>query len=176
MTVCLRCGKQLGDTARFCGVCGYPVKRQQTTNTQIGNTVPHQPKPIVCLRCGKQLRTDAKFCGGCGYPTQRQTRNQQTTTSSQAGRQEPRQQTTANYATGNSVSPQMMTREQLIAEIDRIEKYNETNKYILYFKAGTTQKINKVGLGTKKGQAPQAPRYSSYKAIMEARSLDDIWK
>ena len=62
-----------------------------------------------------------------------------------------------------------------IAEIDRIEKYNETNKYILYFKAGTTQKINKIGLGAKKGQAPQAPRYSSYKAIMGAKTVDDIW-
>ena len=62
-----------------------------------------------------------------------------------------------------------------IAEIDRIEKYNETNKYILYFKAGTTQKINKIGLGAKKGQAPQSPRYSSYKAIMGAKTVDDIW-
>lgn len=62
-----------------------------------------------------------------------------------------------------------------IAEIDRIEKYNETNKYILYFKTGTTQIINKIGLGAKKGQAPQAPRYSSYKAIMTAKSVDDLW-
>ena len=62
-----------------------------------------------------------------------------------------------------------------IAEVDRIEKYNETNKYILYLKAGTTQKINKIGLGAKKGQAPQAPRYSSYKAIMTAKSVDDLW-
>ena len=52
-----------------------------------------------------------------------------------------------------------------IAEVERIEKYNDTDKYILYFKPNTTQKINKVGLGTKKGQAPQAPRYSSYKTI-----------
>ena len=44
-----------------------------------------------------------------------------------------------------------------IAEVDRIEKYNDTDKYIVYFKDGTTQKIGKVGLGGKKGQAPQAP-------------------
>lgn len=62
-----------------------------------------------------------------------------------------------------------------IAEVDRIEKYNDTNKYIVYFKDGTTQKISKVGLGGKKGQAPQAPRYSSYKAIMSAKSVDDLW-
>ena len=62
-----------------------------------------------------------------------------------------------------------------IAEVDRIEKYNDMNKYIVYFKDGTTQKISKVGLGGKKGQAPQAPRYSSYKAIMSAKSVDDLW-
>ena len=124
MSVCLRCGYQLGATAKFCGSCGYPVKMQQTTYNQAGSAVPPQQMPIVCLRCGKQLRTDAKFCGGCGYPTQRPTRNQQTTTNNQAGRQETRQQTTtANNTTGNSVPPQTMTREQLIAEIDRMLLY-----------------------------------------------------
>lgn len=63
-----------------------------------------------------------------------------------------------------------------IAEIERIEKYNNTNKYIVYFKTNTTQKIEKVGLGTKKGQAPQAPRYTSYNTIINAKTLDDIWK
>ena len=29
-----------------------------------------------------------------------------------------------------------------IAEVDRIEKYNDTDKYIVYFKDGTTQKIS----------------------------------
>ncbi|MBQ6419811.1 MAG: hypothetical protein IJK02_01940 [Clostridia bacterium] len=62
-----------------------------------------------------------------------------------------------------------------IAEVDRIEKYNDTNKYILYFKDGSLQKISKIGLGGKKGQAPQAPRYSSYKAIMNANTVDDLW-
>lgn len=63
-----------------------------------------------------------------------------------------------------------------IAEVDRIEKYNDTNKYILFFKPDSTQKLNKVGLGKKKGQAPQAPRYSSYKAIMNAKTIDDLWE
>ena len=62
-----------------------------------------------------------------------------------------------------------------IAEVDRIEKYNDTNKYILYFKDGSLQKISKIGLGDKKGQAPQAPRYSSYKAIINATTVDDLW-
>ena len=62
-----------------------------------------------------------------------------------------------------------------IAEVEHIEKYKDTNKYIVYFKSGTTKKINKIALGTKKGQAPQAPRYSSYKTIASAQTLDDIW-
>ena len=62
-----------------------------------------------------------------------------------------------------------------VAEVDRIEKYKDTNKYIVLFKTGTLKKINKVSLGQKKGLAPQAPRYSSYKTIISAKSLDDLW-
>ena len=61
-----------------------------------------------------------------------------------------------------------------IADVDRIEKYKDMNKYIVYFKSGTVQKINKVSLGKKK-LAPQAPRYSSYNAILSAHTLDDLW-
>lgn len=63
-----------------------------------------------------------------------------------------------------------------IAEVDRIEKYQDTNKYIVFFKNGSLHKVNKIGLGDKKGQAPQAPRYSSYKTILTAKTLDDLWK
>lgn len=62
-----------------------------------------------------------------------------------------------------------------IAEVERIEKYKDTNKYLVLFKPGTVKKINKVVLGQKKGLAPQAPRYSSYKTIISAKSLDDLW-
>ncbi len=63
-----------------------------------------------------------------------------------------------------------------IAEVDRIEKYKDTDKYIIYFKPDTVKKINKVGLGNKRGLAPQSPRYSSLKMITKAFSLDDLWK
>jgi len=63
------------------------------------------------------------------------------------------------------------------AEVDRIEKYKDTNKYILYFKKGTMKEITKVPLtGGKTGKAPQAPRYSSYCKILSAKSLNDLWK
>ena len=57
-----------------------------------------------------------------------------------------------------------------------IEKYKDTNKYIVYFKPNTTQKLNKISIGKKKGQAPQGPRYSSYELVMKATNLDDLWK
>lgn len=62
-----------------------------------------------------------------------------------------------------------------IAEVDRIEKYKDSNKYIVYFKDGSLQKINKIGLGKKKGQAPQAPRYTSFMIISSSKTLDDLW-
>lgn len=62
-----------------------------------------------------------------------------------------------------------------IAEVERIEKYKDTNKYIVFFKSETTKKISKISLGKKKGMAPQAPRYSSHKTILTAKTLDDLW-
>lgn len=62
-----------------------------------------------------------------------------------------------------------------LAEVERIEKYNNTEKYILYFKPNTVQRIEKIALGRKKGMAPQGPRYSSHKAITSAKTLDDLW-
>ena len=61
-----------------------------------------------------------------------------------------------------------------IADVDRIEKYKDTNKYIVFFKSGTVKRLNKVALGKKK-LAPQAPRYSSYNAVLSAHTLDDLW-
>lgn len=62
-----------------------------------------------------------------------------------------------------------------VAEVVRIEKYKDTNKYIVYFRPGSVKKINKISMGKKKGLALQGPRYSSYKALMEAKTLDDLW-
>ncbi|GLC80923.1 hypothetical protein [Lacrimispora brassicae] len=62
-----------------------------------------------------------------------------------------------------------------MAEVARIEKYEDSNKYIIYFKEGTLKKISAVGLGQKRALAPQAPRYSAYKTILNAKTLDDIW-
>lgn len=47
MSVCLRCGGQIKETDKFCGLCGYPTKRQTktqqtTTSKQASNTAPPQ--------------------------------------------------------------------------------------------------------------------------------------
>ncbi|MCI8609664.1 MAG: hypothetical protein HFE73_08485 [Firmicutes bacterium] len=77
------------------------------------------------------------------------------------------------YIAAYQVSP--VSGITYVGEVDRIERYKDTNKYIVFFKPGTVKKINKVSLGTKKGMAPQAPRYSSYKKILEAKTLDELW-
>lgn len=61
----------------------------------------------VCLRCGGQLSSIDKFCGFCGYPTKRPTRDKQTTSNNQNGKN----------------APQIRTKEELIAEIDRMLEY-----------------------------------------------------
>lgn len=62
-----------------------------------------------------------------------------------------------------------------LAEVERIEKYRDTGKYILYFK-GDAKQIPKVSLsGQTKTKAPQSPRYTSYAKLLEANTLEDLW-
>ncbi len=61
-----------------------------------------------------------------------------------------------------------------IAEVKRIEQYEDTNKYILYF-TEKAERIKDVKLGKTKGKAPQSPRYSSKDKIVSAKTLDDIF-
>ena len=48
MPVCLRCGGQIADKAKFCGWCGYPVKNQTRTQQTASNnqTVDSAPPQI----------------------------------------------------------------------------------------------------------------------------------
>jgi len=61
-----------------------------------------------------------------------------------------------------------------IAEISRIERYQNSDKYILYFK-GKPEQIKEVKLGKLPGKAPQSPRYSTRNEILNAKSLDDLF-
>ncbi len=77
------------------------------------------------------------------------------------------------YIAAYQVSP--ISAITYVAEVDRIEKYEDTNKYIVYFKPNTIKRINKIELGNKKGLAPQSPRYCSFEMLLKAKTLDDIW-
>ena len=62
-----------------------------------------------------------------------------------------------------------------LAEVERIEKYKDTNKYIVYFKEPAKEiKHIKLDKG-KKGIAPQAPRYTTYERLLIAKVLTDVF-
>lgn len=61
------------------------------------------------------------------------------------------------------------------AEVSKIEKYKDTNKYILYFKE-PAKSISPIKLGIKKkGVAPQAPRYTSIKRLLNAKTFEEVF-
>ena len=60
-------------------------------------------------------------------------------------------------------------------EVAKIEKWNDTNKYIVYFKDKAV-KIKPISLDKeKKGVAPQAPRYTSLDKLLKAKVLSQIF-
>lgn len=62
-----------------------------------------------------------------------------------------------------------------VAEVDRIERYKDTNKYILYFKE-PAKAIPHIELDKdKKGVAPQASRYTNYARLMSATKLSEVF-
>lgn len=61
------------------------------------------------------------------------------------------------------------------AEVANIEKYKDTNKYIVYFK-NPANKIGPIKLPkNNKALAPQAPRYTNFGKLTKAKTLNDIF-
>jgi hypothetical protein len=61
------------------------------------------------------------------------------------------------------------------AEVDRIEKYQNTEKFIVFFK-GPSEKIGPIKLVPKgKIKAPQGPRYTTFTKLNTAMNLDDVF-
>ena len=58
MKVCPKCNKELKDTAKFCGGCGYKFPDVPATTAASSDA--------ACPKCGNPLKLGAKFCGKCG--------------------------------------------------------------------------------------------------------------
>jgi hypothetical protein len=77
------------------------------------------------------------------------------------------------YIAGYQTAP--ISAITYFAEVSKIEKYKDTGKYIVYFK----EKAKQIGpikpKVMKKGVAPQAPRYTSYKKLISAKTLEEVF-
>jgi hypothetical protein len=61
------------------------------------------------------------------------------------------------------------------AKVSNIEKYKDTNKYIVHF-VDKAEKIDPITLPRKKkGIAPQAPRYTNFEKLKTAKTLLDVF-
>jgi hypothetical protein len=77
------------------------------------------------------------------------------------------------YIAGYQTAP--VSAITYFAEVARIEKYKESGKYIVYFRE-KAKKIGPIELSVKKkGAAPQAPRYTSFRKLKAAKTLDDVF-
>ena len=60
-----------------------------------------------------------------------------------------------------------------IAEIDRIEPFEDSGKFIVYLK--NKKEIPPIKFD-KPGSAPQSPRFTTYQRIMSSKKLSDLWE
>lgn len=61
------------------------------------------------------------------------------------------------------------------AEVKKIEKYKDTNKFIVYFK-DKAKRIGPITLPEKsKGLVPYSPRYTAYRKLKKAKTMSDIF-
>ncbi len=61
------------------------------------------------------------------------------------------------------------------AEVANIEKYKDTNKYILHFKNKAIKLGKPIKLGINRNLAPQSTRYTSIDKLLKAKTLEDIF-
>ncbi len=61
---------------------------------------------------------------------------------------------------------------QNLAEIERIEPYEDTGKFIIYLK--NKQKISPIKYD-RPGSAPQSPRFTTYKKLISSKTLSELW-
>jgi len=77
------------------------------------------------------------------------------------------------YIAGYQTSP--ISAITHYAEVSKIEKYKDTGKYIVDFKE-PAKKIGPIKLFSgKSGKAPQSPRYTTFKKLINAKKLEDLF-
>jgi len=59
--------------------------------------------------------------------------------------------------------------------VDKIETYENTNKYIVYLERNPIKLKKAVGLGKNPYLKPQSPKYAQLNKIIAAKTLDDVW-
>ncbi len=66
MAVCIKCGQQLPDEARFCSGCGTPVDRTEKAE---GNAreIKYEGTIHKCPNCGETLQAFTSVCPNCGH-------------------------------------------------------------------------------------------------------------
>lgn len=79
MKICPKCNKELKDSVKFCGGCGFKFP-----DGAAPSSLPNEGM-TSCPNCGNQLKPGAKFCGRCGIRIQTPAETQNSPSDSQHG-------------------------------------------------------------------------------------------
>lgn len=67
MKYCMNCGRQLPDTAKFCGGCGGRVEDLDDSSVNTGRKTVYVGAVYKCPNCGESLDSMTAICPACGY-------------------------------------------------------------------------------------------------------------
>lgn len=65
MAFCINCGGLIGEGAKYCSECGYPVANKKDNNT--ARETVYEGKLHKCPNCGELLESFIANCPTCGY-------------------------------------------------------------------------------------------------------------
>lgn len=66
MSICIKCGREIFDEAKFCNECGAKVGTESQSSFREENTV-YEGKIHKCRNCGEILGAFESVCPTCGY-------------------------------------------------------------------------------------------------------------
>ena len=70
--ICKHCGKEIGDTQKFCGYCGWSVGNELDETEYLQEEEEKQKNSqntLYCGECGEKIEGDAEYCPNCGKKT-----------------------------------------------------------------------------------------------------------